>query len=184
MTGTGLGHRSSPTRGSVYDFEMRRGHSPTHLHSGSKSSVKFQGTPYLGRSHQRQDGSGDPHTTTGLLQSQFEHESEVPLNSRKEESCTVMSEDRSHSLLSRFYTSSPTPVGRLAFDKSANCAKVSFVPQEESLLCAFTPKLDGERERMDRLLMSSNERPAEVDSFQVVPFGLQERDLSDVVTVV
>lgn len=95
-----------------------------------------------------------------------------------------MVECRNRSLLSRFYTSSPTPVGRLAFDKSAHCAKVSFVPQEESLLCAFTPKLDGERERMYRLLMAPNKRSAEVDSFQVVPFGLQERDLSDVVTVV
>ena len=55
--------------------------------------------------------------------------------------------------------------------------------QEVSLLRAFTPKLDGVRQRVDGLLMTADERATEVDVLQVVLFGLQIGDLADVVTV-
>lgn len=55
--------------------------------------------------------------------------------------------------------------------------------EEEGLLAAFTPEIDGVRKRVDGLLVAADERPAEVYSLQVVLFGLQVGDLADVVTV-
>jgi hypothetical protein len=53
--------------------------------------------------------------------------------------------------------------------------------QEERLLAAFTPEVDGVRERVNGLLVAANKRAAKVDAFQVVFFGLQVGDLADVV---
>lgn len=55
--------------------------------------------------------------------------------------------------------------------------------QEESLLSAFAPELDGKRQRMYRLLVASDERSTKVYPLQIVSLGLKERDLANVVTV-
>lgn len=54
--------------------------------------------------------------------------------------------------------------------------------EKERLLTSFTPKFDSERQRMDRLLMSSDERAAEVNALQVMLLRLEISDLADVVT--
>lgn len=56
------------------------------------------------------------------------------------------------------------------------------MPKEVCLLGAFAPKLDGERQSVDRLLVAADERSAKIDSFQVVLLGLQLSDLPNVVT--
>lgn len=56
------------------------------------------------------------------------------------------------------------------------------MPKEKRLLAAFTPEVDGIRERVNGLLVAADERAAEVDAFQVVFFGLQVGDLANVVT--
>ena len=57
------------------------------------------------------------------------------------------------------------------------------MPEEKCLLAALTPEVDGVRERVNGLLVAADERPAEVDTLEVVFFGLQIGDLADVVTV-
>ena len=54
--------------------------------------------------------------------------------------------------------------------------------QEERLLAAFAPEVDGVRQRVDGLLVAADEAAAEVDALQVVLFRLQVGDLADVVT--
>ena len=55
--------------------------------------------------------------------------------------------------------------------------------EEKRLLAAFTPEVDGVRQRVNGLLVAADERAAKVDAFEVVFFGLQVGDLADVVTV-
>jgi hypothetical protein len=55
------------------------------------------------------------------------------------------------------------------------------MPQEKRLLQPLTPKLDRETQGVNCLLVSANERSAEVYSLQIVFFGLEVGDLADVV---
>ena len=54
--------------------------------------------------------------------------------------------------------------------------------EEKSLLRPFTPELDSKGERVDSLLMTTDERAAKVDTLEVVLFRLEVGDLPDVVT--
>lgn len=69
-----------------------------------------------------------------------------------------------------FYTFTASPVRGLPLDEGSDSAKIPFVPEKICLFRAFTPELDGERQRVDRLLVSSDERAAKVYPFQVVSF--------------
>jgi hypothetical protein len=44
------------------------------------------------------------------------------------------------------------------------------VSEEKRLLAAFTPEVDGVRERVNGLLVAADERAAEVNAFEVVLF--------------
>jgi len=58
------------------------------------------------------------------------------------------------------------------------------MPQEVRLLRPFAPKLDGEGQRVDSLLVASDERATKVNAPQVMFLRLQVRDLADVVTAI
>jgi len=55
--------------------------------------------------------------------------------------------------------------------------------QEISLFVSFTPKFDGEGEGVNGLAVAADEAAAEVDVFEIVFFGLEVGDLTDVVAV-
>ena len=55
--------------------------------------------------------------------------------------------------------------------------------QEISLFVSFTPEFDGEGEGVDGLAVAADEAAAEVNVFEIVFFGLEVGDLTDVVTV-
>lgn len=55
--------------------------------------------------------------------------------------------------------------------------------QEISLFVPFAPELDGEGEGVDGLAVAADEAAAEVNVFEIVFFGLEVGDLTDVVTV-
>lgn len=54
--------------------------------------------------------------------------------------------------------------------------------QKVRLLRAFTPELDGVGKRMYRLSVTADEAAAKVDMLEIVFFGLQVCDLTDVVS--
>lgn len=74
------------------------------------------------------------------------------------------------------------PARRPALHERPDGAQVALVAQEERLLAAFAPEVDGVRQRVDGLLVAADEAAAEVDALQVVLFRLQVGDLADVVT--
>ena len=69
-----------------------------------------------------------------------------------------------------FYTSTASPVRGLPLDEGSYSAKISFVSEKICLFRAFTPEIDGKGQRVDGLLMSSDERAAKVYSLRVVSF--------------
>lgn len=75
-------------------------------------------------------------------------------------------------VIDSIHTTSPSPVGRPAPQESTNSAEVPFVTEEVSLLQAFTPELDGERQGVDGLLVATDEGTTEVYALQVVLLGL------------
>ena len=78
-------------------------------------------------------------------------------------------------------TISPTPISRLSFDKSPNGTKIAFMPKEVGLLSAVRPEIDGVGQRLHRLLVSTDERPAKIYVFELVLLRLKVGDLSDIV---
>lgn len=55
--------------------------------------------------------------------------------------------------------------------------------QEISLFVSFTPEFDREGEGVDGLTVAADEAAAKVDVFEIVFFGLEVGNLTDVVTV-
>lgn len=81
------------------------------------------------------------------------------------------------------HTPPPLPPRRPALHERANSAEVPLVAEEKRLLLAFTPELDGVGQGVDGLLVAADEGAAEVDTLEVVLFGLQVGDLADVVAL-
>lgn len=74
-------------------------------------------------------------------------------------------------------------VPRLSLEEGSDRPKISLVTQEVCLFVAFAPEFDGERQSVDRLTVAADETAAKVYVLEVVFFGLEVGDLTDVVTV-
>ena len=87
-----------------------------------------------------------------------------------------------HLSIYKIYTASPPPVGGPTLQESSHRTKIALVSQEIGLLGLFTPELDCVGQRVDGLLMPSDERASKVNSLQIVLLGLKIGDLANVVT--
>jgi hypothetical protein len=60
---------------------------------------------------------------------------------------------------------SPLETSRYPLHKRPDGAQVTLMPEEERLLAALTPKVDGVGQSVDSLLVAADERAAEIDAF-------------------
>src|SRR5690625_3321429 len=82
-----------------------------------------------------------------------------------------------HSLQAR----TPAPILWLPLEERTHGAEITLVAEEVSLLLAFTPEPNGIAERVHRLPVAANERPAKVYVGEVMDLRLQVSNLADVV---
>ena len=81
-----------------------------------------------------------------------------------------------------FEAVSTTPVLGLPFEEGAHGAKIALVAEEVCLLRTFGPEVDGIRQGLDGLSMTSDEGTAKVDMLQMMLLTLQVSDLANIVT--
>ena len=80
-------------------------------------------------------------------------------------------------------TSSTAKVPWLPLQECTYGSEISLVAQEICLFVAFAPEFDGKGQSVDCLTVTADETAAKVYVLEVVFFGLEVGDLTDVVTV-
>ena len=75
-----------------------------------------------------------------------------------------------------------SPVAGLALYKSTDGTEVALVAEKVSLLGTLGPELDRVGQGTHCLMMAANERSAKVDILQLMLFGVEIGDLTDIVT--